>query len=187
MTQNVKTSLSPRRCPWATSDPEMIAYHDQEWGSAIHGEAAWFERLSLEAFQSGLSWMTILRKRDNFRAAFAGFDPDRVAAFTESDVERLMSDVGIVRNRAKILATIANAAAVVRLRGEGGLEAVIRAHTPDVRPSPGATTTPASTALAAQLARHGFRFVGPTTMHALMQATGLFDPHVDECFRRSAP
>ncbi len=173
-----------RRCPWAESDPLNRDYHDEEWGRPIEGESAWFERLTLEAFQSGLSWLTILRKRENFRAAFAGFDADVVAGFDAADVERLMGDAGIVRNRAKINATINNAEAVLRLRGHAGLENLIKGHAPDVPPSPEATTCPESHALAAELSRQGFRFVGPTTMHALMQATGVFDPHVEECFRR---
>ncbi len=175
------------RCPWAVSDPLHRSYHDEEWGRLVHGESAWFERLSLEAFQSGLSWITILRKRESFRSAFAGFDADTVARFDAADVDRLMSDPGIVRNRAKVLATINNAAAVIALRDTGGLEGLMLSHAPAVSPGAGQVTSPASVALARELRRLGFKFVGPTTMHALMEATGMFDPHTDDCFRKGQP
>ncbi|MFN8075960.1 MAG: DNA-3-methyladenine glycosylase I [Kineosporiaceae bacterium] len=179
------------RCPWALSTPEYVAYHDLEWGRPVHGESALFERLSLEAFQSGLSWLTILRKREAFRSAFAGFDAEVVAGFGEADRERLLGDAGIVRNRAKIDATLANAAAVLRLREsvEGGLDALIWSFAEGSRPAPETTaevppTTPASVALAKTLKRHGFVFVGPTTAYAAMQACGLVDDHLAGCAAR---
>lgn len=181
------------RCPWAGTTPgDMRDYHDHEWGRPIAGDAAWFERLSLEAFQSGLSWATILRKRPAFRAAFDGFDPDRVAGYDDADVERLMADAGIVRNRAKVLAAIANAGALVAMRETDGpdcLERLVRAHTPAEPPAPRdteqqQTTSPESLALSKALKKRGFTFVGPTTMFALMEATGVFDPHLVGCHRR---
>ncbi len=181
------------RCPWAGTTPgDMRDYHDHEWGRPIAGDAAWFERLSLEAFQSGLSWATILRKRPAFRAAFDGFDPDRVAAYDDADVERLMADAGIVRNRAKVLAAIANAGALVAMRetdGPDSLERLVRAHAPAEPPAPRdteqqQTTSPESLALSKALKKRGFTFVGPTTMFALMEATGVFDPHLVGCHRR---
>lgn len=181
------------RCPWAGTTPgDMRDYHDHEWGRPIAGDAAWFERLSLEAFQSGLSWATILRKRPAFRAAFDGFDPDRVAAYDDADVERLMADAGIVRNRAKVLAAIANAGALVAMRetdGPDSLERLVRAHAPAEPPAPRdteqqQTTSPESLALSKALKERGFTFVGPTTMFALMEATGVFDPHLVGCRRR---
>ena len=177
------------RCPWGLSAPEYVAYHDEEWGRPVHGDAALYERVCLEAFQSGLSWLTILRKREGFRSAFAGFDPARVAEFDGSDVERLMADVGIVRNRAKILAAFENARATVAL--DGGLDALLWSFAPDGdRPAPRKlgdvpAVTPESTAMAKALKRQGFRFVGPTTAYALMQATGMVDDHLADCaFRR---
>lgn len=177
------------RCPWAAGDPVNRAYHDTEWGRPIEGEAAWFERLTLEAFQSGLSWLTILNKRDNFRVAFAGFDTDTVAAYDGRDRERLLADAGIVRNRLKIDAAIANAAATVALRDRGGLEQLICRFRPDHHPAPRtteqvATTSPESVALSKELKRHGFVFVGPTTMYALMEATGVVDDHLVGCHYR---
>lgn len=178
------------RCPWAASDPLLRAYHDTEWGVPVHGEAAMLERLSLEAFQSGLSWRTILAKRDAFRAAFAGFDADAVAAFGDDDVRRLMADAGIVRNRRKIDAAIANARAAVAARAAGGLEAIVAAHAPSPPPPAPRTAgdvpsrTDASAALARDLKRRGFAFVGPTTAHAMMEAVGLVDPHLEGCHRR---
>ncbi|WP_028659250.1 DNA-3-methyladenine glycosylase I [Nocardioides insulae] len=179
------------RCPWAGGPGPMRDYHDTEWGVPVPAgtgddtgrESSYFERLTLEAFQSGLSWSTILAKRPAFRAAFAGFDADTVAAFTESDRARLLADAGIVRNRAKVEATIGNARAVVAVREQEGLEALIRGFAPAVAPPYDATVTTESTALSKELKRRGFRFVGPTTMHALMQALGLFDPHHPDCFR----
>jgi len=180
------------RCPWGNSTSDYQAYHDQEWGREVHGETALFERLTLEAFQSGLSWLTILRKRDSFRTAFAGFEADAVAGFGASDVERLLGDAGIVRNRAKVAAAITNAQAVVRLRAEldGGLDALVWSHRPPrPRPAPQrladvAAVTGESTALAKSLKRHGFVFVGPTTAHAAMQACGLVDDHLAGCHAR---
>lgn len=178
------------RCPWAGAEPSMMRdYHDHEWGRPVAGEAAHFERLTLEAFQSGLSWATILAKRGAFREAFADFDADTVAAYGEADVARLMADARIVRNRRKVDAAVGNARATVELRAAGGLEQLIRGFAPDVSPAPAsveeaATTSPESTALSKELKRRGFAFVGPTTMHALMEALGLFDPHLVGCHRR---
>lgn len=182
------------RCPWAGGPGLMRDYHDEEWGRPLSGDAAWLERLTLEAFQSGLSWATILRKRPAFRAAFDGFDPDAVAAYDDTDVARLLADAGIVRNRAKVLAAITNAAATVALReaeGPDALERLVRAHAPSVPPAPAhtgeqQTTSPESVALSKALKRRGFTFVGPTTMFALMEATGVFDPHLVGCHRRGA-
>jgi DNA-3-methyladenine glycosylase I len=173
------------RCPWGLSTPDYVAYHDEEWGVPVHGDRALYERFSLEAFQSGLSWITILRKREGFRAAFAGFDPAAVARFDATDVERLLADAGIVRNRAKIDATIANARAALDL-GPGGLDALVWSHAPAPRPRPVLladvpAATPESTALAKALKRSGFRFVGPTTAYAAMQACGLVDDHLEGC------
>ncbi|MFD1859848.1 DNA-3-methyladenine glycosylase I [Aeromicrobium camelliae] len=176
------------RCAWATDvDPLMREYHDTEWGRELHGDVALFERLSLEAFQSGLSWSIILRKREAFRAAFAGFDPAAVAAFGATDIERLMEDAGIVRNRRKIEATVANARAVVEL--DGGLDALIWAFRPASHPAPRTmaevpAVTVESTALAKELKRRGFAFVGPTTAYALMQATGMVNDHLADCVAR---
>jgi DNA-3-methyladenine glycosylase I len=173
------------RCAWAVSAPEYVAYHDEEWGRPVHDDDALFERLCLEAFQSGLSWLTILRKRPAFRDAFAGFAIPRVAAFDERDVERLLADVRIVRNRAKVLAAIANARAALAL-APAGLGELIWSFAPPRRPRPAhredvPASTPESTALARELKRRGFRFVGPTTAYALMQACGLVDDHVAGC------
>ncbi|GAA5134831.1 DNA-3-methyladenine glycosylase I [Alloalcanivorax gelatiniphagus] len=179
------------RCPWGAGDPVNLAYHDTEWGMRVTGEAAHLERLTLEAFQSGLSWLTILNKREHFRAAFAGFDADVVAAYGPDDVERLMADAGIVRNRRKVEAAIANARATVALREEGGLEAFIWSFRPDPGPAPRTTsdvptTSPESLALSKALKRAGFAHVGPTTMYALMEAIGLVDDHLAGCHRRGA-
>jgi DNA-3-methyladenine glycosylase I len=179
------------RCPWGAGSADYTAYHDDEWGQPVHGDARLFERISLEAFQSGLSWLTILRKREAFRAAFAGFDPARVAAFDDADVARLLADAGIVRNRLKVLATVANARAVVGL--DGGLDALLWSFAPgDERPAPLTSAdvlavTPESTAMATALKCHGFRFVGPTTAHALMQATGMVNDHLAACAFRPKP
>jgi DNA-3-methyladenine glycosylase I len=175
------------RCGWATSAPEYVAYHDDEWGRPLHGEAALFERLSLEAFQSGLSWLTILRKRPAFRSAFAGFDVDVVAAFTGRDVERLLGDAGIVRNRAKIEAVVSNARAV-RAAVPEGLDALLWSFAPARHERPASlaevrATSAESVELAKELKRRGFRFVGPTTAYALMQATGIVDDHIATCWR----
>ena len=173
------------RCDWALGAPEYLDYHDREWGEPITTVSGLYERLSLEAFQSGLSWITILRKRDGFRAAFAGFQPDRVARFGPADVERLMNDPGIVRNRAKIEATIANAGVVEKL-GEDFARLILAHAVPD-RPRPTGdgdlrATAPESVAMAAELKAAGIRFVGPTTAYALMQAVGLVDDHLAGCF-----
>ena len=176
------------RCSWAGSAPEYLDYHDTEWGQELRGDQAMFERLSLEAFQSGLSWITILRKREAFRTAFESFVVDRVAAFDEADVARLLADRGIVRNRAKIEATIANARAVLDL-GESFSDLLWSFAPGRPRPAPRTTadleaTTPESIALAKELKRRGFRFVGPTTAYALMQATGMVDDHLAACWVR---
>ena len=176
------------RCAWAGSAPEYVAYHDDEWGRPLRGVAAMFERLVLEGFQSGLSWLVILRKRPAFRAAFAGFDPAVVAAFTDADVQRLLADAGIVRNRAKIEATLHNARRVLNL--DVALDDLIWSFAPDPagRPRPASlaevpATSPESVAMARELKRRGLRFVGPTTCYALMQAAGLVDDHVVGCWR----
>jgi len=175
------------RCGWATSAPEYVAYHDEEWGTPLHGDDALFERLCLEAFQSGLSWITILRKRPAFRAAFAGFAIPVVAEFTDDDVERLMGDAGIVRNRAKVTAAVGNARAAQEV--PDGLSALLWSFAPTgARPRPQTlddvpATSPESVAMARELKKRGFAFVGPTTAHALMQATGMVDDHVATCFR----
>ncbi len=176
------------RCPWAGTDAAYLAYHDDEWGRPLRGEQPLFERISLEAFQSGLSWLTILRKRQAFRAAFAGFDIDAVAGFDAADVDRLLADAGIVRNRAKIVATIANARAVRACIED--LDALLWSFAPDehvrpVTPADTAAFTPQSTAMAGELKRRGLRFVGPTTAYALMQATGMVDDHLVGCWRAS--
>lgn len=162
----------------------MRAYHDAEWGVRVAGESAYLERLTLEAFQSGLSWSTILNKRPAFRAAFHDFDAERIAAFTDDDHARLMQDAGIVRNRLKISATITNARATVALRAEGGLPALIDSFAPTRQPAYDETVSEESRALSKALKKRGFVFVGPTTMFALMQAIGIFDPHAPGCFRR---
>jgi DNA-3-methyladenine glycosylase I len=175
------------RCPWGLSAPEYLPYHDEEWGRPVHGSTVIFERLCLEGFQSGLSWLTILRKRENFRAAFAGFDPAAVAAFGEADVARLMADPGIVRNRAKITAVITNARAVLGL--SDGLSALVWKYASEPAPAPLTladlpSATPASKALSAELKRHGFTFTGPVTAYATMQACGIVNDHLAGCFVR---
>jgi DNA-3-methyladenine glycosylase I len=177
------------RCGWAAGRPgpdfELYRdYHDQEWGRPLHGRVPLFERMSLEAFQSGLSWLIILRKRENFRKAFAGFDPEKVARFDDADVARLMADQGIVRNRAKVEATIANARAAADV---ADLSELLWSFAPAPRPRPATSaevpaTTTESTAMARELKRRGFRFVGPTTAYALMQATGMVDDHLRACW-----
>jgi len=174
------------RCGWAAVDSALYRdYHDQEWGRPLRGRVALFERISLEAFQSGLSWLIILRKRENFRKAFGGFDIETVAGYTDGDVERLMADVGIVRNRAKIEATIANARAAADL--DVDLSDLLWSYAPPPRPRPKTpadvrSTSPESHAMAKDLKRRGFRFVGPTTAYAMMQATGMVDDHVQSCW-----
>ncbi|MBP1302217.1 DNA-3-methyladenine glycosylase I [Curtobacterium sp. 1310] len=174
---------------WAATDPMLREYYDTEWGMPVRDERGVFERLSLEAFQSGLSWRTILAKRPAFRAAFADFDPDVVAVFGDDDVERLMADAGIVRNRAKIRATITNANATIALRADGGLADLVWSFRPDATPAPRTiaevpTTSEASVALSTALRKRGFAFVGPTTMHALMEALGIVDTHLVGSHRR---
>ncbi|GAA3609747.1 DNA-3-methyladenine glycosylase I [Agrococcus terreus] len=177
------------RPPWAATDPLLRAYYDEEWGMPVRDERGLFERLSLEAFQSGLSWATILRKRPAFREAFAGFDPDAVAAFDEDDALRLMADAGIVRNRRKIDATIGNARATAALRADGGLPALLWSARPATTPVPSSfaevpTQSPESVALAKALRARGFAHVGPTTMFALMEAVGIVDTHLVGSHRR---
>jgi len=174
---------------WASSDELLRAYYDTEWGMPVRDERGVFERLSLEAFQSGLSWRTILAKRPAFRAAFADFDADIVAAFGEDDVERLMADAGIVRNRAKILATITNANATIALRQDGGLAGFVWSFRPTTTPEPRSsaevpTKSDESLALSKALRKRGFAFVGPTTMYALMEALGIVDTHLMGSHRR---
>lgn len=177
-----------RRCPWAMSAPEYIGYHDNEWGRAVHGDDAVFERLVLEAFQSGLSFITILRKRETFRAAFAGFSIEAVAQFDEADAQRLMSDAGIIRNRAKIAASMTNARAALDL--PEGLSELVWSFAPTRRraapklDSDIPAVTPESTAMAKELKRRGFQFVGPTTAYAHMQATGMVNDHLATCHAR---
>ena len=177
------------RCPWGVSAPDYLTYHDQEWGRPLRGQVAMFERLSLEAFQSGLSWLVILRKREGFRRAFAGFDPEMVARFDDADAARLLADPGIVRNRSKIEAARRNARAVLAL--DVPLDELLWSFAPP--PACGAgrhrprtlaevpAVTPESTAMARELKRRGFSFVGPTTCYALMQATGMVDDHLEGC------
>ncbi|HTT51525.1 MAG TPA: DNA-3-methyladenine glycosylase I [Streptosporangiaceae bacterium] len=180
------------RCPWAMSSPEYLGYHDQEWGRPVRTDQGIFERLSLEGFQAGLSWLTILRKRGNFRAAFRGFELTAVAGFGHQDVDRLLADAGIIRNRAKIEATINNARAALAI--PGGLAAVVWGYAGN--PAAGAAapvsladlpaSTAASRALARELRGRGFRFTGPVTVYATFQACGLVDDHLRDCFRRGA-
>jgi len=176
---------------WASSDPLMQEYYDTEWGMPVRDERGLFERISLEAFQSGLSWATILRKRPAFRTAFDDFDPDAVAGYTDDDVDRLMADAGIVRNLRKVRATITNAQATVALREEGGLVDFVWSFRPDATPTPSTydevpTQSPESVALSKALRRKGFTFVGPTTMYALMEAVGIVDTHLLDSHRRGS-
>ena len=182
----------PTRCWWAGSDPLMVAYHDEEWGEPVHDDVRLFEMLTLEGFQAGLSWLIILRKREAFRAAFRGFEPEVVAAFDDADRARLLADAGIVRNRAKVDATIGNARALLELAdSEGSFDAYLAARVPqppaalpatatweDLRP-----TTPVSDALSRDLKKQGFRFVGSTIVYSFMEAVGLVDDHLPGCFR----
>ena len=182
--------MSLKRC-WETSDPLYQVYHDEEWGRPVTDERGLYERLCLEGFQSGLSWLTILRKRDGFRAAFEGFDPDTVAAFGARDVERLLQDASIVRHRGKIEAAIANARATVAMRGDVPLHELFWSFAPDEHAAPHTTadwhsSTPESRALAKELRRRGFRFVGPTTAYAAMQACGVVNDHLEGCWVRGA-
>ena len=176
------------RCRWGSS-PDYLTYHDTEWGRPVRDDDGLYERLTLEAFQSGLSWLTILNKRPAFRAAFADFDAETVAAYDDADRARLMADVGIVRNRLKIDAAITNARATVALRAQGGLAAYVEGFRPEVGPAPATTeemvtTSPESVALSKGLKKQGFVFVGPTTMYALMEAIGIVDDHLVGCHRR---
>jgi len=178
------------RCGWGGSTPDYLPYHDLEWGQPVHGDDALFERMTLEAFQSGLSWITILRKRPAFRAAFAGFSIPAVAAFSAADAARLMADAGIVRNRMKVDAALHNARVAADL--PDGLAALLWSYAPAPRARPATradvpATTPESIALAKGLKRHGFKFVGPTTAYALMQATGMVDDHLEGCFVPRTP
>jgi DNA-3-methyladenine glycosylase I len=174
------------RCPWGASTPDYVTYHDEEWGVPQRGDDALFEKLTLEAFQSGLSWLTILRKRPAFRAAFDGFVIDKVARYGEAEIERLLADAGIVRNRSKVEAAIANARVAADL--PDGLATLLWSFAPEPRPGgrPASRTeiaasTPESKAMAKTLKKQGFRFVGPTTAYALMQATGMVDDHLTGC------
>ncbi|MER6613805.1 DNA-3-methyladenine glycosylase I [Streptomyces xantholiticus] len=178
------------RCPWGLSTEDYVAYHDDEWGRPVHGDDALFERLCLEAFQSGLSWITILRRREGFRSAFDGFKIASVAGYTDADEERLLADPGIIRNRAKIRATLANARMLAEWPS-GELDNLIWSYAPDGarRPAPRTiadvpAVTDESTALAKELKKRGLRFVGPTTAYALMQACGLVDDHLTDCVSR---
>lgn len=179
---------SRARCAWVGDDDEYRRYHDEEWGTALHGDRALFEKMALEGFQAGLSWITILRKRPRFREVFAGFEPEVVAEFGDEDIERLMTDAGIIRNRAKIEATIGNAR-IVRGMADGALDELMWSFAPPasgIRPatmSDVPAVTPESTALSKELRRRGFRFVGPTTMYALMQSAGMVDDHLAGCWR----
>jgi DNA-3-methyladenine glycosylase I len=181
----------PIRC-WTSQDPAYNAYHDDEWGRPVTDERGLLERLCLEGFQSGLSWLTILRKRENFRKAFANFDAERVARFGEKDVARLLQDAGIVRHRGKVEAAIANARGTLTLREEGTpLDQLVWSHRPDGGAAVASvydlpSTTPESTALSKALKRAGFRFVGPTTVYAAMQACGVVNDHIADCFVRDA-
>ncbi|MEU3503742.1 DNA-3-methyladenine glycosylase I [Streptomyces hundungensis] len=178
------------RCPWGLSTEDYVAYHDTEWGRPVHGDDALYERLCLEAFQSGLSWITILRRRDGFRRAFADFKIAAVAEFTDADKERLLGDTGIIRNRLKIEATVANAQALAGW-APGELDGLIWSYAPDAATRPAPRTladvpavTDESTALSKALKKRGLRFIGPTTAYALMQACGLVDDHLADCVAR---
>ncbi len=178
------------RCPWGLSTEDYVAYHDTEWGRPVHGDDALYERLCLEAFQSGLSWITILRRREGFRRAFADFEIAAVAEFTDADKERLLGDTGIIRNRLKIEATVANAQALAGW-APGELDALIWSYAPDAATRPAPRTladvpavTDESTALSKALKKRGLRFIGPTTAYALMQACGLVDDHLADCVAR---
>ena len=177
------------RCPWGLGSAEYLAYHDDEWGRPVRDDRGMFERLSLEAFQSGLSWLTILRKREGFRSAFAGFDLEVVAKYGPDDVARLLGDTGIVRNRAKIEAVIGNARAALGV--PGGLAALVWSYAggqerPPVTLTEVPSSTPRSKALAKELRRLGFTFTGPVTVYATLQACGAVDDHLELCFRRGA-
>lgn len=177
------------RCPWGSVSGVLRAYHDTEWGVPVVGEAALFERLSLEGAQAGLSWLTILNKREGYRRLFHGFDVDRVAAMTDTELAEALRDPGIVRNRGKVESVRRNARATVELRADGGLVAFVESYVPDVTPAPRRTedlptTSPESLALSKALKKRGYSFVGPTTMYALLEATGYVDTHLTGCHRR---
>lgn len=189
MTENDALVADPVRTAWALSDPLLTEYYDTEWGLVVRDERGMFERLTLEAFQAGLSWLTILKRREALRAAFVGFDVDKVALFTPEDVERLLGDASILRNRAKIEATIKNAQATIALRQDGGLAEFIWSFKPEATPEPHTmaeipSTSPESVALSKALKKRGFSFVGPTTMFALMEAVGIVDTHIMTSHRR---
>lgn len=170
------------RCPWCLATEQYVAYHDREWGFPVADDRRLFEKIVLEGFQSGLSWRTILEKRENFRAAFAGFDAETVAAFTEADVERLLQDKGIVRHRGKIEAAINNAKRLLELRASGtSLAGLVWSHEPQIRPPHYAATSPSSEALSKELRKLGWKFVGPTTMHAFLQSMGVINDHAPDC------
>lgn len=177
------------RCPWGSTPGPLMSYHDLEWGLPVDGERGLFERMSLEGFQSGLSWLTVLNKRERFREVFADFEVDVVAEYGEAEVAMLLQDAGIIRHRGKIEATIRNARAIQALRPEGGIEALVERYRPAVHPEPATVadlvaTSPESVALSKDLKKRGFAFVGPTTMYALMEATGMVNSHLTGCFRR---
>ncbi|HVC13928.1 MAG TPA: DNA-3-methyladenine glycosylase I [Acidimicrobiales bacterium] len=180
------------RCPWAASAPEYLAYHDDEWGRPVAGDETVYEHLCLEGFQAGLSWLTILRKREGFRRAFASFDPTVVATFGEAEIARLVDDARIVRHRAKITAAVTNARATLALWDRGGsLAALVWQFTPSGPPAPRhagevPSSTPESTALSAALRRHGFAFVGPTTVYSAMQSLGVVNDHLVGCHVRTS-
>jgi DNA-3-methyladenine glycosylase I len=186
----VRGSDGVRRCSWGGSTPDYIAYHDDEWGRPVTDDVRLFEKFSLEGFQSGLSWLTILRKREGFRKAFAGFDPERVARYGARDVTRLLDDAGIVRHRGKIEATIANARATLAVQeARGSLAALVWSHEPRRRAAPRVlgdlpSSSPESVALAKELKSFGFRFIGPTTAYAAMQAMGVVNDHLVGCAAR---
>ncbi len=177
------------RCPWAGTPGVLMSYHDLEWGTPVDGERGLFERMALEGFQAGLSWLTVLNKRERFREVFCDFEVDEVALYGEAEVAQLLQDPGIIRHRGKIEATIRNAKAIQALRVDGGLEALVERFRPAEQPAPIGvedlpTTSPESIALSKELKRRGFAFVGPTTMFALMEATGMVNTHLVGCFRR---
>lgn len=187
MTSLITDAEGRARCAWVGADAEYIRYHDEEWGFPLHGDRALFEKMSLEGFQAGLSWITILRKRPRFREVFAGFAPERVAEFDERDVEKLMADAGIIRNRAKILATIGNARLVTQM-ADGELDELMWSFAParGIRPrsfDDVPAVTAQSTAMSKALRTRGFHFVGATTMYALMQSSGMVDDHIEGCWR----
>lgn len=175
------------RCGWCLSTPDYIAYHDSDWGIPVADDRQLFEKLTLEGFQSGLSWRTILEKRDGFRSAFAGFRPEAVAAFDAEDVQRLLQDKGIVRHRGKIEATVNNARRLLELQASGAsLAALVWSHEADAAAEPGASTSPGSLALSKDLKKRGWKFVGPTTIYAFMQAIGMVNDHAPDCMHHAS-